>query len=124
MKDYKNYKRFPIELGPSNIILIHLFSNSDKLRDAFENIDMWEENKAVFDYDVDKNAAKQFFEQLEGHYCDNFLKEIILEASRLLKESDIKLNEMDEKVKNIRPNFLYKKSERAKEALDEAYKQL
>lgn len=60
--EFKNYKRFPVILGPNSMILIHHFTNTDKLRGAFENQDMWEDNQSCFNY-VNKEtelAAKQF----------------------------------------------------------------
>jgi len=86
---FKDYRRFPIQLGSQSIILITQFSNHS-MEDAFENHDMQEENDAVWEYTAKEHefAAKQFFDQLEGHYCDAFLEALIIEATLKLKNSD------------------------------------
>ena len=96
MKDYKNYKRFPIQLSQQSIIMIHLFNDintGSAIVNTMESIDMTEENQACAEYDVHREAAKQFFSQLEGHYCDYFLAELIVEATRMLAKSDSKSKE-------------------------------
>jgi hypothetical protein len=44
MKDFKDYKRFPIQIGAQSIIVIHHFSNNS-MKDSFELHDMQEENQ-------------------------------------------------------------------------------
>ena len=99
IKDYKKYKRFPIELGGSSIMLIHLFSSNDSLKRAFESQDMFEQSEVVFEYECKslELAAKQFFDQLEGHYSDAFLDSLITEATKRLNESDKHLYESSKK---------------------------
>jgi hypothetical protein len=86
---FKDYRRFPIQLGPQSIISISHFSNRS-MDDAFENHDMMEDNDAAckYGYEESEIAAKQFFDQLEGHYCDAFLESLIIEATLKLKRSD------------------------------------
>lgn len=126
MKDFKDYKRFPIQLSTQNIMLIHLFSDAgNSLNNVFETIDMREENPAVWDYDMNINetAAKQFFDQLEGHYCDAFLKELILEATRRLNEHDIRRAEFDKKASEVvKITCAGSERSRAMEAIKEAEK--
>lgn len=113
--DYKTYKRFPIQTSSQTIMLIHLFSdNGHALDNALEGQDMWEENEAAFSYDIHENAAKQLFAQMEGHYCDSFLEELILEATRRLMESDARRKEISQKYGDN--SF----ENRAKKALDKA----
>lgn len=97
-KDFKNYKRFPIQLSHQNIMLIHLFSDSG-ISYMFETHEMTEENQAAFEYSWKESevAAKQFFAQLEGHYCDAFLEAMIVEAAKMLAKSDKSNNEMNKK---------------------------
>lgn len=89
--NYKHYRRFPIELGPQNIIMIHHFDNVRQGMDIhFEAHDFIEENTEAMNstYDQYKKSAQQFFSQLEGHYCDAFLEALIIEATKKLSESD------------------------------------
>jgi hypothetical protein len=98
MKDFKNYKRFPIQLSAQNIMLIHLFSDRD-ITKIFESHDMTEENQAAFEYSWKESemAAKQLFDQLEGHYCDAFLEAVIVEAAKMLAKSDKSNNASNKK---------------------------
>src|SRR3989304_278392 len=114
-KDFKNYKRFPIQLSHQNIILIHLFSDSG-LQYIFESHDMTEENQAAFEYSWKESeiAAQQFFSQLEGHYCDAFLEALIVEATKKLADSDNKSNELSKKLNKDHIQ------NRVKKALDKA----
>lgn len=86
---FKDYRRFPIQLGPQSIISISHFSNHS-MEDTFENHDMMEDNDAAckYSYEESEIAAKQLFDQLEGHYCDAFLEALIVEATMKLKRSD------------------------------------
>lgn len=117
LKDYKKYKRFPIQISSQNIILIHLFNDyhGGGMKNSLENVTMQEESEAVDSYNREENPANQFFKQLEGHYSDHFLKNIIIEATRFLVESDEKRNEMS--IKMGRPEDV---TSRAKEALEKA----
>jgi len=115
MKDFKDYKRFPIQIGAQSIIVIHHFSNNS-MKDSFELHDMQEENQKAWEYNWKEHelAAKQFFDQLEGHYCDAFLESIILEATKLLKESD------DRRLAISKPEDRNKIDYRAQKVLEKA----
>lgn len=95
MEGYKNYKREFIQLSSQNIILIHLFNDYENgLQNSLEDIEMKETNEAALKYDIEtyERSAKQFFDQLEGHYCDKFLECLIAEATKRLLESDERLD--------------------------------
>lgn len=71
MKNFKDYKRFPIQLSRTNIALIHVYSYfPDHIEDNWMEGD--EEGFLTGDVDFDKQAD-QFIKQLEGKYCDAFL---------------------------------------------------
>lgn len=117
MDDYKDYKRFPIQLSSQDIMLIHLFSNKGaSLEQSFENHDMTENNQAAFKYSWKESevAAQQFISQLEGNYCDAFLKALIVEAAKKLAESDKSFNDIAKKL------CKEDKHTRMQEALDKA----
>lgn len=121
MQDYKIYKRFPIQIGSQTIMLIHLFSDSEHALDnAFEMQDMENSSDAVMsammNHNIHEEAAKQFFAQLEGHYSDSFLMELIKEATIQLHESDKSSNALALKVNDTSIQ------NRAIEALEEAKK--
>lgn len=115
--NYKNYKRFPIQLSSQDIILIHLFNDGNSgFENSFENISMTEESEAVNKFEREYNPANQFFKQLEGHYSDIFLEDIIIEATRLLVEGDNLSNKYNKRLNDPRTQI----QNRAKEALDKA----
>lgn len=126
ISDFKVYKRFPIQLAPQTIMLIHLFSDKgEALEHAFESMDMCEENDAAaqYSYKIHETAAKQFFDQLEGHYCDAFLEALIIETTRMLKDSDERRKEMGDKYESVmnKPRCVTFES-RAQKALEKASK--
>ncbi len=112
--DYKTYRRFPVELSHRTVMLIHLFNNENHFENAIdlENID--DKNNAISKYDREQSPANQFFKQLEGQFSDAFLEDIIIEATRLLVESDEAGNRIA-KLRNDTDGW-----NRAKEALDKA----
>lgn len=84
---FKHYRRFPIQLGHQSIIVIHHFSDKGEgMEPHFESHDFTEDNQAAFEYNWNESkiAAEQFFNQLEGHYCDLFLEALIVSATRRL----------------------------------------
>ena len=84
MKKYKDYKRFPIIMGPHDVIVVHVFERNDKLEDVVWMSDF--EPKMYDDVGVYKRAAEQFIDQLEGCYCDMFLMELIKVCENKLKK--------------------------------------
>lgn len=115
---YKDYSRHPIQMSSQNIIVIHHFKDDGGLDQKFEYHDMTEENNAVFEdsYMMYKTSAEQFFNQLEGGYCDAFLEAIIIEATKKLINSDTRRKSL-----NI-PNCPYES--RAEKALERAKKEI
>ena len=84
MKNYKDYKRFPIITGPHDVIVVHVFERNDKLEDVIWMEDFepkWKEDAEMY-----KRAAEQFIDQLEGSYCDMFLMELIKVCENKLKK--------------------------------------
>lgn len=112
---FKDYHRHPIQLSTQNIIVIHHFSDKgEAFNQALECHDMMEENKSFFQEELYKTSAEQFFDQLEGHYCDAFLEEMIIAATKKLAESDEGLDKLS---KLVGEN---KKESRATRALEKA----
>lgn len=108
MNQYKEYKRFPIQIGVQSIMLIHLFNDiKEGFNNTLENLHMEDENEAVLNWDIHKNAAKQFFSQLEGKYCDAFLMEFIIEATKLLIDSDKRRDAASKKYAEKHVEFQY-----------------
>ncbi len=78
-----SYKRFPIELNEHTIMLIKLFSRQDYFSDLWE--DDLEAKYGILGLNF-KDAAKQFMDQLEGHYCYAFLEDMVLEMMKRMKQ--------------------------------------
>lgn len=100
---YKDYRRFPVILSNQSIIVIHHFKDDGGLEQTFEHVDMIEENQAAMErsYTEWDEAAKQFFDQLEGHYSDAFLQSLILEATKKLQRSDKRRKKMADKKEDM-----------------------
>ena len=83
VEDYKNYKRHLIQLRPDVAILLHIFTMDS---DQFETI--WlDDNEKYHEADMEciKDSAHQLLMQLEGHWCDAFIKALRDECNEILK---------------------------------------
>lgn len=78
-KDEPVKKRRPIILNSNTVALIQIFTKYDDIDDIWS----WVESNAS---DWEK-SAKEFFEQLDGHYSRRFLKSLIKEAQKRLENS-------------------------------------
>lgn len=74
--------REPILLDKHTVALIHLFTRHDYLEDVWM-IDTNYYTKRLHPY---KDAAKQFVEQLDEHYCAAFVEELIIELATRYKD--------------------------------------
>lgn len=66
---WTNYDRHPIVLNPHSVMLIEIFTRTDRLDDFWKH-------DVVERWSVHQEAAKQFMLQLEGQGCDAFLEEL------------------------------------------------
>ena len=73
MKPFKDYKRKFIQLRSDVLVLLHIFEKDSY--HSFEDISL-EDNEEVWEMDhaLYKESAKQFIDQLEGHWCVAFLE--------------------------------------------------
>lgn len=86
LKEFKNYKRKFIQLSHKTVILIHIFEKSN---DNFEDIilsDHEEYYKQNHNIDIYKEAADQFFKQLEGNECLYFVECLRDKCNEMIKE--------------------------------------
>ena len=93
IKDYKKYHRHLIQLRPEIAMMIHLFHRDDD--DSWESI--WfddNDNYSIDDFDCIKESAHQLILQLEGHWCDAFIKALRDECDVILEESEKRKNEI------------------------------
>lgn len=97
LDEFKNYERKFIQLSHRTAILMHISKKED---DDFEDItlsDHEEYYKQNYNLYIYKEAAEQFFKQLEGNECIYFVKclrdkcnEIINKHNKEIKQLKIK----------------------------------
>lgn len=85
--EIKKQKRTPIVLNKNSVALLHIFTRNDLLDD------MWTIDIGDDYYEIIKNSAKQFINQLEGQECDLFLEELGIEALNQFKKNREKVGE-------------------------------
>ncbi len=92
-----NIIRKPIRLSRHAVCIIHVFSRCDGLRDLWmiDSEDYVEE-----DWGVEKDAAKQFVEQLDGQYNIRFLQALRAECDSHIKEWEERCKEINNEQKN------------------------
>lgn len=85
MKDFKDYKRFPIIISPHDCLVIHVFERTDNMEDIW-----MDDVEGIHDeyYKMYGRAANQLIDQLQGCYCDLFLEELIKVCQNKLKRKD------------------------------------
>lgn len=99
-EDNTNYiPRSPIVLSHNTIALLHIFEKDNKLSDLWIMDTDW-----VLRQDY-KDSAKQFISQLEDHWCDAFLEEMILEMGKMYKESRSRCTDGEEDFNKLKRKF-------------------
>ena len=99
MKPFKDYKRKFIQLRSDVLVLLHIFEkDSDH---SFEDISL-EDHEEVWkmDHTLYKESAKQFIDQLEGHWCVAFLEALRDECIERIELDRKRVELVKEKMKN------------------------
>jgi hypothetical protein len=99
MKPFKDYKRKFIQLRSDVLVLLHIFEkDSDH---SFEDISL-EDHEEVWKIDntLYKESAKQFIDQLEGHWCIAFLEALRDECIERIELDRKRVELVKEKMKN------------------------
>ena len=99
MKLFKNYKRKFIQLRRDTLILLHIFEKD--VDHSFEDMSL-EDHEEVWKIDntLYKESAKQFIDQLEGHWCIAFLEALRDECQKRIDDDKRKVELVKEKIKN------------------------
>lgn len=91
-KDYQDYDKTPIILGPSVLAVIEIYSKKSSLdsRKAFQ-LDMMDTNEGLWKSYADQyeEEAEKLIKSLEGNVCDAFMIALMREIFRYLKEGDL-----------------------------------
>ena len=105
MKPFKDYKRKFIQLRSDVLVLLHIFEkDSDH---SFEDISLEDHEKVwEMDHTLYKESAKQFIDQLEGHWCVAFLEALRDECIERIELDRKRVELVKEKIKNA--NLQYK----------------
>lgn len=78
MDEFKNYKRFLVQISRNTMLLCHVYEHSPHIEDFFIDEPL---------YYVDfKESAAQLIKQLEGNGCDAFLIALRNECDNILEE--------------------------------------
>lgn len=88
---FKKYDRKFVQLSRDICILLHIFEKDSE--HSFE--DMWLHDLTGVheaDFNILRDSAKQFLDQLEGHYCRAFLEALRDECDERIKQE---LNEIN-----------------------------
>ena len=99
MKPFKDYKRKFIQLRRDVLILLHIFEKD--VDHSFEDMSL-EDHKEVWKIDntLYKESAKQFIDQLEGHWCIMFLEALRDECNKVIEEDKKRCEEIEKKYEN------------------------
>ena len=82
---FKNYDRRFIQLSRDICMLVHLFEKASE--HSWEDIWLHDfNNVAEHDFYLYQEAAKQFIDQLEGHWCRAFLQALRDECDKRIAE--------------------------------------
>lgn len=105
MKPFKDYKRKFIQLRRDVLILLHIFEKDTD--HSFEDMSL-EDYEEVWkmDYALYKESAKQFIDQLEGHWCVAFLEALRDECIERIELDRKRVELVKEKIKD--ENLQYK----------------
>lgn len=93
VENFKEYHRHLIQLRPEIAMMIHLFHRDSD--DTWESIWLDDNDKyAEEDYDCVKESAHQLILQLEGHWCDAFIKALRDECNQILEDSNKRVQKL------------------------------
>lgn len=99
MKPFKDYKRKFIQLRSDVLVLLHIFEkDSDhSLEDICleDHEEVWKMDSTLY-----KESAKQFIDQLEGHWCVAFLEALRDECIERIELDRKRVELVKEKMKN------------------------
>jgi len=85
----KKYKRFPILLNKTSAMCITILSGYDTLEDIWTHMDEAVEEQMNTDYSMSRKAASQLLDQLEEHYCTEFLIQLAIGCVKRIKDMDV-----------------------------------
>jgi len=71
----------PILLDKNTVAVIHIFERTDTFDDIF-----YETDRNIDKHDTYINAAKEFINQLDDHWCISFLRELRNGIDNILKK--------------------------------------
>lgn len=95
--DFNIYKRHLIQIRPDTAVLLHIFQrDTDK---DFETA--WLDDNDLYygaDFECIKDSAHQLLLQMEGHYCDAFIKALRDECDEILKASEEMKSQLSKKI--------------------------
>lgn len=99
MKPFKDYKRKFIQLRSDVLVLLHIFEKDSY--HSLEDISL-EDHEEVWKMDstLYKESAKQFIDQLEGHWCVAFLEALRDECIERIELDRKRVELVKEKMKN------------------------
>lgn len=99
MKPFKDYKRKFIQLRRDVLILLHIFEKD--VDHSFEDMSLEDHNEVwKMDNTLYKESAKQFIDQLEGHWCVAFLEALRDECIERIELDRKRVELVKEKMKN------------------------
>ena len=90
MDEFRNYKRFPIQIGRTTFALLHMF---EYYSDHIEDVMLPEEIKSKIsniDYEA---AADQFIKQFEGNACRLFFMKLRDKCDEYIKAEEAEIVE-------------------------------
>jgi hypothetical protein len=99
MKPFKDYKRKFIQLRSDVLVLLHIFEKD--VDHSFEDMSL-EDHEEVWKMDrtLYKESAKQFIDQLEGHWCVAFLEALRDECIERIELDRKRVELVKEKIKD------------------------
>jgi len=85
MNKDKKIRRAPIIMDKNTVALIHVFHKHDD----FDDMWMHDIEKYILEnYEQYEEAAKQFINQLDGHWCVLFMEHLTKHAFKTMTEED------------------------------------
>ena len=96
---FKEYTRRFIQLNRDTALLLHIFKKD--FDHSWEDVHL-QDFTGVYeaDYNIHREAAKQFIKQLEGHWCIMFLEALRDECNKLIEEDKKRCEEIEKKYEN------------------------
>lgn len=96
---FKKYTRKFIQLSRNVALLLHIFEKD--FDHSWEDVHLQDfEGVYEADYNIHREAAKQFIQQLEGHWCIMFLEALRDECDKIIEEDKKRCEEIEKKYEN------------------------